>query len=125
MAYVLDTIGVTATDSYKEWVLQEVFRYTGGASESATTMELTVRAHNGSAIKQTVRFRRGLGSVRIEGYDIAIPAGIRVVAFEFREVGETNLTATVTLTTEEQKYFEQPGILYIDEIRFGLNVSLG
>lgn len=121
---ILDTINVIATDDYKEWVLENVFRYEGGAIESTTEMELTV-VTGGASVKQNVRFRRGEGSVFIHGYDIAIPAGATVYAFELKEIGNTNLTATVSLTGAEQKQFDEAGILYIDEIRFRLNVSLG
>lgn len=121
---ILDTINVIATDLYKEGVLMGVFRYIGSATESSTEMQLRVIT-NGTSINQNVKFRRGTGSVFIHGYDIAIPAGTRVIGFEFREIGETKLTATVTLTSVEQKVFDEAGILYIDEIRFRLNVSLG
>ena len=94
---ILDTINVIATDLYKEWVLENVFRYKGSATESTTEMELTV-VTSGTSPKQNVRFRRGAGSVFIHGYDIAIPAGARVLTFEFREIGNANLTATVSLT---------------------------
>ena len=123
---ILDTINVIATDLYKEWVLENVFRYTGSAIESTTEMELTVSlSTQGLPLKQNVRFRRGEGSVFIHGYDIAIPAETRVTGFELREIGEASLTASVSLTSEEQKQFDDAGILYIDELRFRLNVSLG
>lgn len=122
---ILDTINVVATDLYKVWVLKDVFRYTGSVTESTTEMQMTVvTTGSGASIKQNVRFRRGGDSVFIHGYDIAIPAATRVLAFEFREIGNSTLTATVSLTTAEQKQFDEAGILYIDEIRFRLNVSL-
>ena len=121
---LLDTINVVATDLYKGHVLENVFRYTGSATESTTEMELTV-VTGGTSPKQNVRFRRSGDGVFISGYDIAIPAGSTVMAFEFKEIGSSTLTATVSLTTAEQKYFDEAGILYIDEIRFRLNVSLG
>ena len=121
---ILDTINVIATDLYKEWVLGQVFRYIGSATLSSTEMELTVVTSGASPDPINVRFRKGGDSVFIHGYDIAIPAGTRILAFEFREIGETKLTATVSLTNAEQKQFDEAGILYIDEIRFRLNVSL-
>ena len=120
---ILDTINVIATDLYKEWVLENVFRYTGSATESTTEMELKVVTGGTSPI-QNVRFRRGEGSVFIHGYDVAIPAGSKILGFELREIGNADLTAIVSLTTAEQKDFDEAGILYIDEIRFRLNVSL-
>ena len=121
---ILDTINVIATDLYKEWVLENVFRYTGSATESTTEMELKV-VTDGTSINQNVRFRRGAGSVFIHGYDVAIPAGAKILGFELREIGNADLTAVVSLTIAEQKQFDEAGILYIDEIRFRLNVSLG
>ena len=76
---ILDTINVIATDLYKEWVLENVFRYTG-TTESTTEMELKVVTGGTSPI-QNVRFRRGEGSVFIHGYDVAIPAGSKNFRF--------------------------------------------
>lgn len=120
---ILDTIGVTATSTYKEEVLMNVFRYTGSATESTTEMQMTVIT-NGASIVQNVRFRRGGDGVFIHGYDIAIPAGRRIFGFEFKEIGSSTLTSTVSLVGDEVKVFDEAGILYIDEIRFRLNVSL-
>ena len=70
---ILDTIDVIATKLYKGHVLENVFRYTGSATESTTEMELTV-VIGGTSPKQNVRFRSDGDGVFIQGYDIAIPA---------------------------------------------------
>ena len=132
---LLDVIGVTATNSYKDLVLEGVFQVTGTSynspeSTTAMVMEVYLRELGGTTTKgseeENVYFRRDGGRAYIQGYDIAIPAGSEVYRFGFREVDSPiSYTAYVNLDASEVLEFVEDGIMYINEIGFELSVSLG
>lgn len=134
---LLDVIGVTASTTYKNLVLSNVFQITGvNVGVESTTemvMEVYIRELGGTvtkgSIEENVRFRRGSSGspdAYIQGYDIAIPANSEVYRFGFREVGSPiSYTAYVDLDANEVLEFTEAGIMYINEIGFNLSVSLG
>lgn len=123
---LLDVIGVTASGTYKNIVLNGVF------TQQNMVMEVYLREVGGSttkgSVEENVSFQLSSSESRvyIQGYDIAIPADSEVYRFGFREVGSpVSYTAYVNLDASEVLEFVEAGIMYINEIGFELSVSLG
>lgn len=126
---VLDIIGVTMNNALKGYIMNGVVNYTGSGATSTTEMIMRVKNTNLSGVSQAdivenVNFRfydANNGGVRVTSVEVAIPAGRRVVGFEFYEAGQTNYSSIVIdLVGAEIKEFGSAGVLFIEVISIDL-----
>ena len=126
---VLDIIDVTINNALKGYIMNGVVNYTGSGAISTTEMVMRVKNTNLSGVAQpdiveNVNFRfydANAGGVRVTSVEVAIPAGRRVVGFEFYEVGQTNYSSIVIdLVGAEIKEFGSAGVLFIEVISIDL-----
>lgn len=127
---VLDIISVNMNNALKGYIMNGVVNYTGSGAVSTTKMVMRVKNTNLSNVAQAdilvdVYFRfydANEGGVRVTSYEIPIPAGRRVVGFDFYEVGQTQLNANIEiyLVGAEIKEFGSAGVLFIEVISVDL-----
>ncbi len=127
---VLDIIDVTMNNALKGYIMNGVANYTGSGAVSTTKMVMRVKNTNLSNVAQAdilvdVYFRfydANAGGVRVTSVEVAIPAGRRVVGFEFYEVGQTPPHANIEiyLVGAEIKEFGSTGVLFIEVISIDL-----
>lgn len=127
---VLDIISVNMNNALKGYVMNGVVNYTGSGAVSTTKMVMRVKNTNLSNVAQAdilvdVYFRfydANNGGVRVTSVEVAIPAGRRVVGFDFYEVGQTQLNANIEiyLVGAEIKEFGSAGVLFIEVISVDL-----
>ncbi len=127
---VLDIIDVTMNNALKGYIMNGVVNYTGSGATSTTEMVMRVKNTNLNGVSQAdivenVNFRfydAGAGGVRVTSVEVAIPAGRRVVGFEFYEVGQTPPHANIEiyLVGDEIKEFNSAGVLFIEVISIDL-----
>lgn len=127
---VLDIISVNMNNALKGYIMNGVVNYTGSGAVSTTKMVMRVKNTNLSNVAQAdilvdVYFRfydANEGGVRVTSYEIPIPAGRRVVGFNFYEVGQTQLNANIEiyLVGAEIKEFGSAGVLFIEVISVDL-----
>lgn len=131
---VLDIIEVTMNNALKGYIMNGVANYTGSGATSTTEMVMRVKNTNLSGVSQpdiveNVNFRfydAGAGGVRVTSIEVAIPAGRRVVGFEFYEIGQTppNANIEIHLVGAEIKEFGSLGVLFIEVISVDLESVL-
>lgn len=131
---VLDIIGVTMTNALKGYIMNGVANYTGSGAVSTTKMVMRVKNTNLSGVEQpdiveNVNFRfydANNGGVRVTSVEVAIPAGRKVVGFEFYETGQTPPQANIeiNLVGAEIKEFGSLGVLFIEVISIDLESVL-
>jgi hypothetical protein len=116
-------------NALKGYIMNGVVNYTGSGATSTTEMVMRVKNTNLSGVAQSdivenVNFRfydAGAGGVRVTSVEVAIPAGRRVVGFEFYEAGQTNYSSIVIdLVGAEIKEFGSAGVLFIEVISIDL-----
>lgn len=127
---VLDIISVNMNNALKGYIMNGVVNYTGSGAVSTTKMVMRVKNTNLSNVAQAdilvdVYFRfydANEGGVRVTSYEIPIPAGRRVVGFDFYEVGQTppNANIEIYLVGAEIKEFGSAGVLFIEVISVDL-----